>query len=549
MAPSVPPMLHLALVLLTAAAPPAPSESPTESPIAPAVHRLDVAAPGPIVERTTPAPARSLGLWWEGELGDVTATLLAGDTVLATWPLFEDLDQAPARFDDPAARPAGARHVSGLAHSYAGAFDRVRLTWTGDLRPRAVSLILVDAFEAPVQPDRPLPNASDAGAGDAPFPKPPVYARSTWGADAPQCGSSYCTTTHMAVHHTASSADYAVATWSQAAANVKAIQAYHMYTNGWCDVGYNYLVTKQGWIFEGRAGGDNVNGAHDGFNCGSMGVAVLGYFHTPVNNAPTVALGNALADLGAWKFDQQGIAPYGSSWYAGYGGTMTNVYGHRDVKATACPGDLLYATLGALRDAIAARLAGTPSNGTLKGVLYDASVGTSKRVQGTVALANGTFVKTGSDGYYEFPLAAGSYAFAGTAPGHTTSAGSETVTSGDVWESLGVWPASNVPGHSATDVGFNLFTAAFQGDPGSPVYLAYAGAPGIPLVNYGAAGTLWINLSGAQILYLGNVPGSGTLSVNLNAGSTPAGTTIHTQGYLWWQGQPRVTNGAAWIAP
>lgn len=521
----------------------------------PGVQRIDVGPHdgevAPVIEQVLPAPARSLGLWWRGELGDVTATLLAGDEVLAVWPLFEDQDQAPGRFGpaELAVRPAGDRRVSGLVHAYERPFDRVLLTWAHGARPTELSLVWIDAFDDPVRPDAP---AGDAGASDAPkalYPKPPVYARSTWAADAPQCGASYCTTTHMGVHHTASSADYAASTWSQAAANVKAIQAYHMYTNGWCDIGYNYLVTKQGWIFEGRAGGDDVNGAHDGYNCGALGVAALGYFHRPVNNAPTTALGDALAELGAWKFDQQNIAPFGSAWYAGYGGTMTNVYGHRDVKATACPGDLLYGGLDALRAGIASRLAGTPGSGTLKGVLFDASVGTSKRVQGTVALASGAFVKTGSDGYFEFALPAGSYAFAGTAPGHTLAAASETVTSGDVWESVGLWPAANVPGHADTDVGFNLFNAAFQGDPGSPVYLAYSGQPGLPLVNYGAAGTLWVDLGGAQVLYLGNVPSSGTLSLNLNASGVPAGTTIHTQGYLWWQGQPRVTNGAAWQAP
>ena len=359
----------------------------------------------------------------------------------------------------------------------------------------------------------------------------------------------YCSPAILLRHHTASASDYTASTWSQAAGNVKSIQAYHMYTNGWCDIGYNYLVSKQGWIFEGRGGGDDVKGAHDGHNCGSMGVAALGYFHTPVNDPTTSALLDALEELGAWKCDQQGIAPHGSSWYAGYGGTMTNVYGHRDVKATACPGDILYGKLGEVRSGIAARLAGTPSSGTLKGVLYDASVGTSKRVQGTVALADGTFVYTGTDGYYEFPLGAGTYGLAGTAPGHASASGTETVSSGDVWESLGLWPASNVPAHTDTDIGFNLFQATFQGDVGSPVWLAYSGTPGLPLTPFAGAGTLWVDLGTAQILFLGSVPGSGTLSVNLSVSGAPAGTILHTQAYLLWQGVPRVTNGAAWIGP
>jgi hypothetical protein len=278
-------------------------------------------------------------------------------------------------------------------------------------------------------------------------------------------------------------------------------------------------------------------------------VAALGYFHTPVNNPPTMGLLDALAELGAWKCAQQGIAPQGSSFYAGLGATLINVYGHRDVKATACPGDLLYGQLGGLRSAIAARLAGTPSSGTLKGVLFDASLGTGARLVGTVALADGSFVKTGTDGYFEFPLPAGSVSFLGTAPGHAIGSASETITSGDAWESLGLWPASSVPAHTSTDVGFNLLTATFQGDVGSPVWLGYSSGVSLPLASFGAAGPLWVDLATIQTLVLGTVPASGTLSVNLSAAGAPPGLVLHTQGYVLWQGQPRLTNGAAWVAP
>ena len=556
-------MLRALLALALAAAP-----GLAQLPTSPDVRRTDLDAAALSSLRTTdgatttlalpaPGPVRSIGLWYAGPLGDVTATLLAGGRELATWPLAEDHDQAPERFDAAAlaARPAGHRRVTGLAHTYDGPADGLVLTWTGPAAPEALTVVWLGAFAEPVEPPRPLPPGGGEPAGgsksgaEAPYPEPAVYARASWGAAAPSCSSPYCTTTHLAVHHTASSSDYAASTWGQAAANVKAVQTYHMVTNGWCDIGYNYLVTRQGWIFEGRAGGDDVKGAHDGFNCGSMGVSAMGYFHTPVNNPTTPALLDALAELGAWKFDQQGITPFGSSWYAGYGGTMTNVYGHRDVKATACPGDLLYAQLGTLRQGIADRLAGTPAGGTLKGVLYDASVGTSKRVQGTVALADGTFVHTGTDGYYEFPLSAGTYSFGGTAPGHAPGAATETVASGDVWESVGLWPSSSVPAHTDTDVGVNLFNATFQGDPGSPVWLAYSGAPGLPLTPFAGAGTLWVDLPSAQVLFLGSVPASGTLSVNLSVSGAPAGMTLHTQAYLLWQGQARVTNGSAWIAP
>ncbi|MFK5956750.1 MAG: N-acetylmuramoyl-L-alanine amidase, partial [Planctomycetota bacterium] len=113
--------------------------------------------------------------------------------------------------------------------------------------------------------------------------------------------------------------------------------------------GYNYLICPHGDIFEGRGGGDDVRGAHDGFNCGSMGVAMMGYFHPPYNQTLNLAMQDAFVNLAAWKCDQQNIDPLGTSWYAGFGANQSNLFGHRDVSSTACPGDLAYAELPQLR--------------------------------------------------------------------------------------------------------------------------------------------------------------------------------------------------------
>ena len=493
-----------------------------------------------------PIPTRSIGLWWSGSLGSAFATPYSEDGVaLGHWPIVEDHDQAPHTTADLQGRPAGSASVSSLTHVYDGRAGALRIDLFGPLRLESLSVVWIDVEDPSLsQP----PTGSYSGG----YPKPFVYSRSFWNADAPQCGSTYCNVTHLCVHHTASPSDYDATTVSQAAGNVKATQAYHMYTNGWCDIGYNYLISKQGWIFEGRAGGDDVKGAHDGKNCGSMGVASLGYFHTPHNDAPTNSQLDAYAKLFAWKADQKNISPFGASFYAGLGATENHIYGHRDVSATACPGDLLYAQLAGLRQDVANELAGGgsgPTAGTLKGVLYNASLGTSFRIAGgTVALSDGRFAVSGSDGYYEFPLAAGSYALGATASGFSASSGNETVTSGDVWESLGLWPNSSVPLHSVTSTGPTSFQGVFQGDPGTPVWLGYAGFPGLPIQTLAGLGPVWPNLANLQLLYLGNLPGSGIGAWNFTVTGLLPGQTLHTQGYLLWSGQWRLTSGAAWQA-
>jgi hypothetical protein len=495
-----------------------------------------------------PHPTRSFGLWWQGAMGGAWIEPFDTDGApLCIEPLVELEDLGPEVVGVD--RPAGESHVSGLVHSYHAPAAGARLTIAGPCRLDSLDLVWIGLG---AQPQRPV-DGSEADYA-ASVPKPFVYDRSSWNAYAAQCTPTYCTTTHVALHHTASNSEYQVTSWADAASNVKAIQAYHMFTNGWCDIGYNYLIAKQGWIFEGRGGGDDVKAAHDGFNCGSMGVSAMGYFHPPYNNSPVATLTDAFVDLAAWKCSQQGIDPLGSAYYAGYGGVKSTVYGHKDVKATACPGDLLYAQLPSLRTQIDGHLNGGGGgggvSGTLKGVLYDASLGTWARISGgTVALANGTYATSESDGYYEFPLAAGTYSIGATAAGYSAKSAVETVGTGDVWESIGLDPAPSAPIHQNIALAGMAFQNRTSAAPGSTVWLGYAVAPGLPVIAFGSAGNLWPSLTGLQAILLGSVPATGTLVVNLSVTGAPSGLTLHTQNYVVTAGQARLSNGDAWIAP
>lgn len=181
------------------------------------------------------------------------------------------------------------------------------------------------------------------------YPKPPVVTRTEWGCPDGQITThgnlSYTTVTHLIVHHTFSPS---TATNNDWAALVRSIWNFHVFSNGWADIGYNYVIDQNGVIYEGRAGGDNVVGAHfSGVNGGTMGVVIIGDF--TALPPPASAL-NSLKRLLAWKADQRGIDPTGQSRHAASGLTLNNISGHRDGPgATECPGDAFYPLLPNIR--------------------------------------------------------------------------------------------------------------------------------------------------------------------------------------------------------
>src|SRR5439155_7130431 len=162
------------------------------------------------------------------------------------------------------------------------------------------------------------------------------------------------------VHHTAGSNSYSQAA---SAAVVRGIELFHVRANGWNDIGYNFLVDKYGRVFEGRAGGiaRNVIGAHaEGFNAGSVGVAVIGnYSSTSISPAAE----HTLAQLLAWRLDVAHVDPLGLvSWISGgkpeypKGSPvlLRAISGHRDTGFTSCPGTALYGRLPDLAREVAA---------------------------------------------------------------------------------------------------------------------------------------------------------------------------------------------------
>jgi N-acetylmuramoyl-L-alanine amidase len=188
---------------------------------------------------------------------------------------------------------------------------------------------------------------------------PAIIPRTVWGGDSvpPRSPPSYDVVQMAFVHHTVTANDY---TPAQSGSIVLAIAKYHRDTNGWNDIGYNFLVDQYGQVFEGRAGGVDqaVVGAHaQGYNSQSTGVAVLGTFSdAPI---PEPAMG-ALAQLLGWKLSLHGVPCQGALIVVSGGGSLNRypsgapvslqrISGHRDGDATECPGNALYAQLPVLR--------------------------------------------------------------------------------------------------------------------------------------------------------------------------------------------------------
>lgn len=203
------------------------------------------------------------------------------------------------------------------------------------------------------------PSSSQAAGSAA---QPTIVSRSSWGARSPSCTLTQMSTLNRAVvHHTAGDSDFNTTSLDASKAIVRAIQNSHMDGNGWCDIGYHFLVDKLGNIFEGRSGSltGYPQGAHDNTNTNSFGFNVMGNFASG-HQTPTAIQLSKLYDVVAWKMPS-GWSPYGGGSYAGKSG-VGYVCGHRDVYATECPGDNVYSKIGAntsggeMRNAVYARI-------------------------------------------------------------------------------------------------------------------------------------------------------------------------------------------------
>jgi hypothetical protein len=191
---------------------------------------------------------------------------------------------------------------------------------------------------------------------------PGVVSRNDWGCPDPSgellvndttryWPADYSPVKKIILHHTAGAAT------NDSAADVRAIWQWHTYSvegTGWGDIGYNYLVDKNGKVYEGRYGGDNVIAGHTKYyNTGSMGVAMLGDFSSVLPSSTSLLslnafLGKKASDFGIEPVGTDNIVKKDTNGNVIGTATVGNIDGHKVYNPTACPG-LLFNTLADIR--------------------------------------------------------------------------------------------------------------------------------------------------------------------------------------------------------
>lgn len=162
---------------------------------------------------------------------------------------------------------------------------------------------------------------------------------------------------HIIVHHSGDNLVWPVGTDFKLV-----VQAYwdqHVNTNGWADIGYNWLIDRNGVIYEGR--GDGVRGAH--FSCmnqSTTGICLIGNFELEF---PSQAALNKLKDLTAWEASDKNLDVLAASRHSSSQLDLFHVSGHRDgntspapqscASGTVCPGENLYNLLPITRSDVA----------------------------------------------------------------------------------------------------------------------------------------------------------------------------------------------------
>ena len=327
-------------------------------------HRRRTPRPQVLTAKLDTLPFTVMGVTWDrtNGLGDVAIRYRVRES--GTWSQWAGVGASDAA-PDPGTPDAKSGSRGGTDPIIAVDANGLQI-WAESSRGTlsGVKAVLVDPGADPVGVNTNATNASFQTAAVVAPSQPPIISRAAWGANESlrRCAPDYSNSmVSAAVHHTVSANNYPQ---SAVAGIIRGIYAFHTGGQGWCDIGYNFLVDRFGTIYEGRAGGitSTVVGAHTGgFNSRTIGISAIGDYGAV--GAPP-AMVESISRLIAWKFSVHHIvagasvrlvSAGGESKYpAGTAVTFNTIYGHRDAGLTACPGQNLYNLLPAIRSRVAA---------------------------------------------------------------------------------------------------------------------------------------------------------------------------------------------------
>jgi len=154
-------------------------------------------------------------------------------------------------------------------------------------------------------------------------------SRDDWGASEPRHAYSKHIPRFVGIHHSASDQDA-----YNGAPSIRTFQRYHQHHRGWNDIGYHYIIGPDGKVYEGRP--EDAMGAHvKGKNDGSIGICLIGDYR-PGRDQLTRFGWSALVGVCCEVMKRWNIPP-------------DQLYGHRDLGYTQCPGDQLYYPIAVIR--------------------------------------------------------------------------------------------------------------------------------------------------------------------------------------------------------
>lgn len=345
---------------------------------------------------STKWPATHIGFSWKGDEGTgVRYRIHRVDGPASRW------RRAPENHDSE----RGEQHFSGVL----GVGRAERVEWEVVRPPgksiRDVTLDYMNTVDGARVEKEMAVEQRTAAAG-----APDIVTRAEWGADesikstSGSCVRQFFPVQQLFVHHTVGrNFD------SNPEATMRAIYYFHTQRQGWCDVGYNFVVGWDGTIYEGRWArkyepwevhssedrtGRAVAGAHvAGYNSGSVGVSVMGNFSEA---QPPPAVRRALAELLAWEADRHDLKPRGEHTYrnpeTGESRRLKYIAGHRDAGYTECPGNFLYAALPAVREDTATVMGAGKAESVMSAAAEPRRItnGESTTVAGTLKLDDDT---------------------------------------------------------------------------------------------------------------------------------------------------------------